>query len=170
MPTPRRNRVKLIRWYRRAEFDSTRVTVPDRRAQAAGFAALCNTFRSREIPGLPSSFAVFCPGWASVEGGGDARRGLRSSPMSLVRSLYNGCVIARDNGGVIVRGGFGGLAFDSMWERRVGGREPLVGVPTPISRCQLKLFKNTEYNQCLAEKLQSQTRVICATPFGKGAD
>src|SRR5206468_6196004 len=55
---------------------------------------------------------------------GDARRDLRPSRMSLVCSLYNGCVIAR--------GGFGGLAFDSMPnEGAVAGASRLLRCPHP---------------------------------------
>src|SRR3954469_17096958 len=72
--------------------------------------------------GLPSSFAGFCPwlGRPPTE-----RRSSRPAPaaMSLARCLYNG--------GEIVRCGFGGRAFDSVRERRVGRHQPLVAVRTP---------------------------------------
>jgi hypothetical protein len=72
--------------------------------------------------GLPSSFAGFCPGWG-VHRRRDASRGLPPHARSLVRCLYNGCVIARC--------GFGDLACDSVREGRTGGHQPLVAVRAP---------------------------------------
>jgi hypothetical protein len=115
-------------------FDSKRVAVPDRRGQRRVSSHSINAFRSREISGFHPVSTISCPGWASVEGETPVAA-LRPAPMSLVRCLYNGCVIARC--------GFGDLAFDSMRERRAGGHEPLVAVPTRQSRCQLEVFENT---------------------------
>jgi len=49
-------------------FDSTRVTVPDRRAQAPGFGALYKCLPIPRNIGLPSFFAGFLP-WLGVRRG-----------------------------------------------------------------------------------------------------
>ena len=86
---------------------------------SAGAAALHRCEFAPGNLGLPSSFAGFCPGWG-VHRRRDASRGLPPHAMSLVRCLYNGCVIARC--------GFGDLACDSVREGRAGGHRPLVAV------------------------------------------
>jgi hypothetical protein len=106
-------------------------------------------------------FRRFRP-WLGVRS--TVRRASRPAPAceGLVYRLYNGCVI--------VRCGFGDLAFDSMRGRRARGTNRLVRCPHRQSRSRLELLENIEQKQYLAEKPRSQTRVICATPFGKGAE
>ena len=102
-------------------FDSTHIAVPDRWAQAPGAAALN---RCISIPGI-SDFHHLSPVFALVGASPTERRSSRPAPaaMSLARCLYNRCEIARC--------GFGGLAFDSVRERRVDRHQPLVAVRTP---------------------------------------
>jgi hypothetical protein len=68
-----------------------------------------------------------------------------------------------------VRCGFGDLTADSAREGRAGWHQPLVAVRTPTVAESTGAIQKYQIEQLLAEKLQSQTRVICATPFGKGA-
>jgi len=87
------------------------------------------------VPGnlrLPSSFAGFCPGWG-VHRRRDASRGLPPHAMSLVRCLYNGCVIARC--------GFGDLACDSVREGRASGHQPLVAVRAPTVAVSIETIR-----------------------------
>ena len=111
---PHRNREKLIRCRRRAD------SIPRKsrfRIAACKRRTLLHSINALPIPrniGLPTSFAGFCPGWASFDGETPVEA-WGSHAMSLVRCLYNRCEIACC--------GFGDLAFDSMRERRVGGRE-----------------------------------------------
>jgi hypothetical protein len=113
--------------------------------------------RSREISG----FHHLSPVLALVGRPFDGAAGLAACE-GLVCRLSNGCVI--------VCCGFGDLAFDSVRGRRTRGTNRLVRCPHRQSRGRLELCENIEYKQHLAEKLRSQTRVICATPFGKGAE
>ena len=103
-------------------FDSTHIAVPDRWAQApGGLPHSIDAFRSRESR-TSIIFRRFLPwlGRPPTERGSS-----RPAPaaMSLARCLYNRCEIARC--------GFGGLAFDSVREKRVDRRRPLVAVRTP---------------------------------------
>jgi hypothetical protein len=110
------------------------------------------------------AFIIFLRFWPWLGVRSTVRRASRPAPAceGLVCRLYNRCAI--------VRCGFGDLAFDSMRGRRARGTNRLVRCPQRQSRGRLELFENTEQKQSLAEKVRSQTRVICATPFGKGAE
>ncbi len=157
---PGRNRVKLIRYRRRGRFNSTHIAVPDRCAQAPGAAAL---YRCISIPGnlgLPSSFAGFCPGWG-VRRRRDARRGLRPHAMSLVRCLYNGCVIARC--------GFGDLAFDSVREGRAGGhRAACCGARTDSCGVNWNYSKIPNRNSILQRNFNHERVLFVQHPLEKG--
>jgi hypothetical protein len=52
---------------------------------------------------------------------------------------------------------------------RCKGGKPTGRVPTLRSAHQMELIENTFTEQCLAAKVQSRLRVICATPFQKRA-
>jgi hypothetical protein len=166
-PTRRVDRVKLIRYRRRADSipreSRFRITARNRRICRTSI----NAFRSREMPGFHHLSPVFLP-WLGVRRRWDARRGLRPHAMSLVPCLYNRCEIA------II--GAKSPAVDSASPPSIRcKRGALVGTnrllqrPQQRSESQLELFENTEWKQWFAEKLRSQARVICATPFGKGA-
>jgi hypothetical protein len=120
-PTRRVDRVKLIRYRRRADSipreSRFRIAARNRRICRTSI----NAFRSREMPGFHHLSPVFLP-WLGVRRRWDARRGLRPHAMSLVPCLYYRCEIAC--------GGFGEPAFDSMQERCAGGYKPLAAAPT----------------------------------------
>ena len=118
---PGRNRVKLIRYRRRVDSiprTSRFQTVGHKRPGAAALN------RCISIPGI-SDFHHLSPVFVLVGASPADRRSSRPAPaaMSLARCLYNRCEIARC--------GFGGLAFDSVRERRVDRHQPLVAVRTP---------------------------------------
>src|SRR6185295_20149022 len=81
---------------------------------------------------LPSSFGGFCPGWGVLEGETPVAA-CRPHPRSLVRCLYNRCVIARC--------GFGDLACDSVQEGRAGGHRPFVAVRAPTIAASIETIR-----------------------------
>jgi hypothetical protein len=88
------------------------------RTSAGGLQHSIDAFRSRESP----TSIIFCRFLPWLGRPPTERRSSRPAPasMSLVRCLYNRCVIARC--------GFGDLACDSVREGRAGGHRPLVAV------------------------------------------
>jgi len=104
-------------------FDSTHIAVPDRWAQApGGLPHSIDAFRSRESR-TSIIFRRFLPwlGRPPTE-----RRSSRPAPAAMGASPVVSIIGAKSS-----RCGFGGLAFDSVREKRVDRRRPLVAVRTP---------------------------------------
>jgi len=57
------------------------------------------------------------------------------------------------------------IRFDEASESESG----FAAVPATPIRVSIGLIKNTEYKQTFRKKFRSRSRVICATPVGKGA-
>jgi hypothetical protein len=124
------------------------------------FAALHDVFKSREISGFPLSFAGF---FVLIGRSSAVRRPSRPAPARDVSSTDS--IIGRNRSRRIRRPRH---RFDAR--ERGGAYEVLAATPTVVIGHQLGLSKNNKQKQRLTEKSRSQTRVICATPFGKGAE
>ena len=154
--TPRRNRVKLISMAPAGDSipRKSRFQIMVRKRWV-----LPHSIKRLRIPGsigLRLSFAGFLPGWASV-GGEAASRPARAPAIDTILGVESPAADSASS--PTIRCERGALA----------GTSRLLRCPHRQSRCQLELFENTEWKQSLAAKRQSQTRVICATPVGKGA-
>ena len=120
---------------------------------------LLHSIKRLPIPGsigLRLSFAGFLPGWASV-GGEAASRPARAPAIDTILGVESPAADSASSPSIRCERG------------ALAGTSRLLRCPHRQSRRQLELFENTKSKQWLAAKLQSQTRVICATPFGKRA-